>query len=94
MGAARSDDFYLRQARSWCGWIYAGPGRWQRGREVILKRSSGVWYWYPDGLSGKRAVGPFMTRKGARLRALRGRGTRIRGSEDRRIATKTASHRQ
>lgn len=53
------------------GWSPKGPGLWQRGDEVILRRKSGVWYWYPDGLGGKRPIGPFMSMSGARRRAVR-----------------------
>jgi hypothetical protein len=66
----------FRSRRAYCGWIRRGPGCWQRGQEVILRRETGVWYWYPDGLDGKRAVGPFRSMRAARLRALRG-GTHV-----------------
>jgi hypothetical protein len=58
-----------------CGWTLVAPGRWHRGDEVILRRSPGVWHWFPDGLSSKRKVGPFKSMRGARLCALR-RGNR------------------
>lgn len=56
-----------------CGWTLAAPGRWLRGGEVILRREPGVWYWYPDGVDGRRKIGPFKSMRAARLRAL-GRG--------------------
>jgi hypothetical protein len=78
-----SSASFFAPAKAQCGWFLTAPGRWQRDREVIFRRSPGVWYWYPDGLGGTRAIGPFKTMKGARLRALRGASTRIRGLEDR-----------
>ena len=84
---------YARKSEQ-CGWLLAAPGVWQRGREVIARRSAGVWFWYPEGLDGKRKIGPFMTMKGARLRSLRGAGTRIRGSQDPKFLTESTAHRQ
>lgn len=79
----RPEAPFFALAHSQCGWRLTAPGRWQRGHEVIFRRSPGVWYWYPDGLSGTRAIGPFKTMKGARLRALRGASSHVRGLEDR-----------
>jgi hypothetical protein len=84
----------VSSAKVQCGWVLVGPGCWQRGQEVICRRAPGVWFWHPDGLEGKRRIGPFMTMKGARLRSLRGIGHRARDSENGQIVTETSLHRQ
>jgi hypothetical protein len=52
------------------GWSLYAPGWWRRGDEAIFRRHTGVWFWYPDGLGGRRAIGPFMTMSAARRRAV------------------------
>ena len=77
-----------------CGWTLVGPGCWQRGQEVIRRRAPGVWFWHPDGLEGRRHIGPFLTMKGARLRSLRGIGKRGTDPEDREMPLDTRLPRQ
>ena len=67
MSARSSLPIY--NSRILCGWKRKMSGWWERGDEAIFRRRHGIWFWYPYGFGG-RAVGPFMTWKAARQRAL------------------------